>query len=522
MSKMAGKYLMGIDEGTMSSRACIFDLEGEMLGSSAAEYSVTSPKPGWYEQDCEVMSAVINDVCQGAIKQADINPAEIGAIGLSSQGAAFVPVNEKNQIIRPCIGWQDTRGALVFDEMAAAISADEYYRISGMPICTTPWSISKIMWLRKYEPQNYERAAAFALHQDYFLTALGVEGHFADISSASRYGIFDVDHHDYSDRLLQALDIPKNKLATIVPGGTCVGNVTNAVADLTGLAVGTSICVGAMDVNASLLGLGVVHAGMAGTILGTYGTCIAFSPKPVRDPNGSMVVMGNVGTNKWTIEGSSLAAASSFRWFRDTFGEMESALGKLMGQSAFEIIDTQIAGGEPGAHGLLFLPHLASAGAPRNNENARGVLLGISLAHSKADVARAIMEGICLEIRDIIEAEGRAGIDIQQIRITGGGTKSAVWNQIQADVYGKQVQTVQTSETGSLGAAMLAGIGAGAFKNLDEAVEAMVHVTSTYDPNPAAIGVYDDLYAAYTSAYECLAASNVYNRMASLQNRLGL
>lgn len=516
---MAGKYLMGIDEGTTGSRACIFDLQGNLLGSSYAEYGITSPRPGWYEQDCEFMAAVIYEACQGAIKKAGIDPKEIAAVGLSSQGAAFVPVDKDDKIVRPCIGWQDTRGAEFFDEIRSIVPEEELYKIAGTPI-STPWSLSKILWIKKYEPQNFEKTACFALHQDFFLTALGVKGHYVDISSASRFGFFDVDRHKYSEKLLASFGIPEEKLPQVVAGGSKVGEITKSISERTGLAEGTPICVGAMDVNASVLGLGVVKEGMAGTILGTYGACVAFSPRPVRDPNGRMVVMGNVGTWKWTMEGSSLAAASSYRWYRDTFGDLEVATGKILGEDPYELINQQIAGGKPGARGLLFIPHLASAGSPRNDENARGLLLGLTLAHTKADVARAVMEGITLEIRDIITAIQRAGVEIRECRITGGGTKSPLWNQMQADIYGRPVATVQTSDTGALGAAMLAGIGAGIFNNVEEAAEQMVRVVRSYEPNPENVKVYDELYDVYVSTFEGLAGTGVYKKLAAFQARL--
>ncbi|AYO31708.1 hypothetical protein D2962_14855 [Biomaibacter acetigenes] len=308
---MANKYLLAIDAGTTSGRACIFDLKGNLIASSGSEYPVYSPKPGWYEQNCEEMAKVLYNSCKETISKSGIKPEEIAGIGLSTQGAAFVPVDKDNKIVRPCIGWQDERGKLMFDKMRGKISAEEYYKITGIPFCTPTYSISKILWIKEYEKENYEKTACFAVHQDYFLTAFGVEDHYADISSASRYGFFDVDNGKYSEKIMNIFEITKEKLPKIVAGGTIVGKVSKKLSELTGIAEGTPICVGAMDVNASVLGLGVIKEGMAGTILGTYGTCIAFSPKPVRDPDGKMVVMGNVGTNKWTMEGASLAAASS-------------------------------------------------------------------------------------------------------------------------------------------------------------------------------------------------------------------
>lgn len=520
---MSKKYLMSIDEGTMSSRASIIDFEGNILGSSRAEYEVTNPNPGWYEQDCSIMVDVIYNACKGAIKKTGIDPNEIAAVGLSSQGAAFCPVDKHNNLIRPTIGWQDSRGSAMMDEITQKIPREELYQISGAPLGII-WTLSKILWYKKFEPKNYEKTACFALHQSYFLRTLGVEKQYTDISSAARYGFFDVDKHKYSEKLLKLFDIPEEKLPIVVDGGTPVGSVTKAVYEATGIPVGTPVCVGGMDVTCAILGLGITKPKMAATILGTYGTCISLSPNPVRDPKGEMVVTGYTGTNMWTVEGSMLAAASSYRWYRDTFCDLEIASAKMLKTDPFELINQQIATGKPGAKGLLYMPHLASAGAPRNNSNARGLFLGLTFAHTKADVARSVMEGISLEVRDIIMAKSRMGIEIDQIRLTGGGSKSPMWNQIQADVYGKTVQTVQTSETASIGAAMLAGVGAGIFKNVQEAGESMIRVTSTYEPKAENTKIYDELYDIYCSTYESLSSSNncVYNKITNLQNKLGL
>ena len=520
---MGNKYLMSIDEGTMSSRASVIDLKGNILGSSGADYGILNPNPGWYEQDSNLMVEVIYNACQGAIKKSGINPKDIAAVSLSSQGGPLTPVDKNNRPLRPSIGWQDSRGAVLLDEIAQKIPPEKLYKISGAPLGTV-WTLSKLLWFKKFEPEIYEKTVCLAHHQDYFLTALGVDKHYEDISSAARFGFFDVDHHKYSQELLKLFDIPEEKLPIIVDGGTQVGNITKSVSQATGIPEGTPVCVGAMDVTCAVLGLGITREKMAATILGPYGTCISLSSKPVRDPSGSMVVSGNTGTNWWTVEGSVLAAASSYRWYRDTFCDLEVAAGKLLKTDPFELINQQAASEKPGAKGLLYMPHLASAGAPRNNPNAKGLFLGLTFSHTKADLARAVMEGISLEIRDIITAKARMGIEVNQIRLTGGGSKSPVWNQIQADVYGRTVQTVQTAETASVGAAMLAAVGTGIYKNIQEAADEMVRVTRTYEPNPANNQIYGDLYDIYCSTYESLASPehNVYKKVNDLQNKLGL
>jgi xylulokinase len=518
---MSIKYLVGIDEGTTSSRASIFDTKGNFIAGHGHEYGIQTPKPRWVEQDCDEITQALYLCCREAIKKSKIDPKDILGVGLSSQGAAFVPVDKDGKVVRPCFGWQDTRGSEMNEYWSSKISDEEYYKISGIPIRMTPFSISKIFWMREKEPQSYEKTAKFATHQDYFLRALGVDGHFSDIATGARTGFFDVDNHEYSQKLLDLFDIPKDKFAEIVRAGSMVGAVNDEVAAQTGIPKGTPLCVGGMDVCCSVLGLGVVESGMAATILGTYGACIGLSGKTIRDPNNSLFVIGNPGTRMWTIEGGAYAAASSYRWYRDLFAQTEVAEAAKSGKDPYELINEQIAASKPGSKGMLYIPHLASAGSPRNNPNARAMFIGMTFAHNKGDIARSVMEGITLEIRDIMETYKKAGMNLKEVRITGGGTKSPVWNQIQADIHGVPVKTVQTADTGALGAAMHAAVGVGVYKDTKEAAANMVTLAGEYEPNPANVAIYNEVYDMYTSVFESLEKGGAYDTIAAFQSKHG-
>jgi xylulokinase len=507
-----GHYLLGIDEGTTGCRACIFDFEGRLVSSDYREYPCYYPKPGWVEQKAEDITPALYASVKVAIAKGQVDPGEIEALGISTQACVAGPVDKDGKLLRSFIGWQDLRGVPYIEKLIGKhLSGPDYYAIAGAPM-NPIFGITKIVWFRDNEPELYERTAVVSNHQDYFLRAFGVDsGYYTDLSSASRTGLLDVDNHRWSERLFQEFELDVDKFPTVVPDNPVVGTVSRSVAEQTGLKEGTKIVVAAHDQNCSTFGCGLVDAGTASLVLGTYGSLYVGLDRPVRDPNGVLIVKGNHGLGNWTIEGAASAAASSYRWFRDTFAGVEVAAGKLLDRDPYDLINDQVAGVAPGASGLTFLPLLQGASnGPRANPYARGVLYGITLGTTHAEVARSVMEGVTLEMRDILEAQRRAGVKITSIHLTGGGTKSRLWNQMQADMYKVPVHVLQTSETGALGAAMYAGVGAGVYSSHRQAVETAVHVEETYEPAPKSFAGYDEAYERWVSVYTALHEGKVF------------
>lgn len=507
-----GRYLLGIDEGTTGCRAAIFDFEGNLISSDYREYPCYYPKPGWVEQKPEDITPALYASVKAAIASGGVDAKEIEALGISSQADVVGPLDKDGNLLRPFIGWQDLRGAPLIEPLLREhLSGPEYYAISGAPM-NAIFGITKLVWFRDNEPELYERTTVLSNHQEYFLRAFGVDsGYYTDLSSASRTGMLDVDHHQWSDKLFQAFALDRDKFPKVVTDNPVVGTVPRQVAERTGLAEGTKIVVAAHDQNCSTFGCGLVEGGTASLVLGTWGSLYVGLDRPIRDPNGVLIVKGNHGLGNWTIEGAASAAASSYRWFRDTFGGIEVAAGKLLGKDPYDLINDQVETVAPGANGITFLPFLQGASAgPRANPFARGVLFGITLGSTHSEVARAVMEGITLEMRDILEAQRRAGVEIASIHLTGGGTKSRLWNQMQADMYKVPVHVLQTSETGALGAAMYAGVGAGVYSNHRQAAETAVHVRETYEPGSKNSAAYDEAYSRFVSVYESLHAGKAF------------
>jgi xylulokinase len=288
-----------------------------------------------------------------------------------------------------------------------------------------------------------------------------------------------------------------------------VGVLSEAAAQRSGFARGTPLCLGAGDQNCSVVGMGAIRPGMATVTLGTAGLAILVSGQPV--PGfGGMMVTHHARPGTWEIEGLSNAAAAAFRWLRDVLGARDGG---------YEQLTALAADVPPGSRGLLFLPYLATAATPRWNADARATLVGLTFAHGRAEIARAVMEGVVLEIRDIVERWHTAGLEVRSLRIGGGATRSALWNQIQADIYGRPVETLACGESTVLGAALLGGVGAGLFASLDQGVEAMVRVASQVEPDAARHERYMEMYRAYVRAYEALDTSGTFAALAAVQSQ---
>jgi len=510
-----GKYLAGVDVGTTGARCVIFDLKGNIIDGDYREYGCTYPKPGWVDQDMTSLVSQTMEACRAAIAKAKVKPEEIAAVGFSSQRSVTGPIDKAGKPVRPMISWQDARTGAEVADMSKKIDAQEYYNISGMPMGTT-WIITKVLWMIKNEPKNWEETWKVVQNQDLVCKAFGAEDYYTDIPDMGFYGCWDVPKAQWSDKLLKLFGLTADKFGKPTKPGTVVGKVNKAVSEKSGFAVGTPVVVGAGDQNCGVLGMGSVKPGMATVTLGTAGLAIVSLGKPIEGVGGLMIT-NHVHDKMWEAEGLTNAAASSYRWFRDTVGTAEKEMEVKTKRSAFDYLNDLAAKAKPGANGLLYMPYLATAATPRWNPNARGAFLGLSFAHGRNEMARAVLEGVALEIRDIMQVWYDAKVPVDLIRLGGGATKGALWNQIQADVYGRPVQTLRVGESTVLGAALLAGIGAGIFKSQEEGLQAMVEVTGELQPNMENHKVYEELYQAYRAAYDGLAKSGAYDKLAAIQ-----
>ncbi|MBL7133639.1 MAG: carbohydrate kinase [Phycisphaerae bacterium] len=503
---MMGKVLAGIDVGTTGARCMLFDPQGNRIAGHYCEYGAEYPKPGWVEQDASLLIEKTMEACRATMAKSATRPTDIAAIGFSTQRSVTCPVDRDGRPVRPMISWQDARTSAEVEDMKSLIDPAEYYELSGLPMGTT-WLITKLLWIRKHEPKKYAKTCKFIQNQDLILKAFGADDFHTDICDMVFYGVWDVKNVRWNSRLLDLFDVSADLFGSPTLPGTRVGKIPAAVAEKTGFAAGTPICTGAGDQNCGVVGMGAIKPGMGTVTLGTAGMDILCTDRPV--PGfGGMMVTNHAVTGLWEVEGLSNAAASSYRWFRDTIGTAD-----------YEHLNELAAGAAPGCKGLLFLPYLATAATPHWNADARAAFIGLSLAHGKEELTRAVMEGVALEIRDMMQQWLQRNMDVKVLRIGGGATRSPLWNQIQADVYGIPVQTVEETESTVLGAAILAGVGAGIFNSIEEGVENMVRIAGDVEPSPENHALYEDIYQAFVRAYQGLDQGGAFASLARIQQR---
>ncbi|MFZ4614820.1 MAG: FGGY family carbohydrate kinase [Rectinemataceae bacterium] len=507
------ELIVGIDIGTTGTKACIFTPEGRLEAKAYREYGCTFPRPGWVEQDLSMLIETAMATCAEAVGRLEKPKAGIRAVSFSTQRTCTIFLDEKEQPIRPMISWQDNRTQKEMAAIKDILGEERFHSITGLPLNTT-WCITKLLWLRNNEPENWKRLNRFSQLQDYVLRSFGVEGYVTDKAAVSLSGLYDLKMSRWSEEILGAFDMKGLVLPEVRKAGSLIGKVSLDASRRSGLPEGTPICVGAGDQNSAAIGAGVVQEGMMSISLGTGGLVAAFLKDYPESLSTEANIMNHAIDGSWELEGYQAGAASVYKWFRDQVATLEKAYAESTGQDAYDILSALASQAPPGSKGLLFLPYLASACAPRWNPNARGSLLGLTFAHDKACLLRASIEGITMEVRDILTSMTRMGLRVQSVRILGGPTKSELWNQMQADIYNRRVETLKFTDTAVLGAAIFAGVGVGIFPSIAEAAKKLVKVSKIYEPNPDAVATYNRLYEVYAKAYEAL-AGEVFDMLAN-------
>jgi xylulokinase len=510
------KLLLAYDLGTNGVKAALFTPDGLMAVSAYQEYGVLYPAAGWVEQSIDVMWQAQCTATRLLLKQAGCSKDAVAGLAISSQRATFAGLDDSGQPVTNFIGWQDARSAAECAMIEQRIGSDAYCAISGLAISTVA-AISKILWIKKNNPDLFSQIAEFATTQCVHLRQLGITDAPTDIADAGYSGLLDVNLLEWSHALLLALGIPAGKMPRLAPSGSMVGEVSAQAAEALGLAAGTPVALAGGDLQCAGVGLGIVKPGLVSVGIGSGGGLLAFSGNPVCRSDMRLSCQPHVAPGKWEIEGICLASGATFKWYRDTLSGAEKAAAEAAGLDAYDTLCQNAANVRPGTSGLLFLPALAGAGAPRWNPETRGALLGLSLSASKAQIDRAILEGICLEIRAMLETAKKFGVAMDEVRIWGGAAKSPVWNQIAADVYGMPVVKTTIADAGLAGAAICAGVGLGLYSSFEEGADVFVKKEAQFDPNPAVQPIYDELYALSQSAFTTLDNANLNTRLAVIQ-----
>jgi len=493
-------YMMGIDVGTTGTRAVVVRPDGHVVGAATGDHRpMRMAKPGWAEQDPEDWWQATILAVRAALEEAGLKGTDIAAVGLSGQMHGVVLLDKARAVLRPSLIWCDQRSQAQCDWITAQVGYDRLIRLVSNP-ALTGFSAPKLLWVRDNEPKVYERAAHFLLPKDFVRFRL--TGEFAtDVSDASGTLLFDVTNRRWSQEMLGALEIDSKLLPRAYESPEITGHLSRETALVTGLKAGTPVVGGGGDQASSAVGNGIVLPGLTSATLGTSGVIFTYTDKPTLDPRGRIHTFCHAVPGKWHVMGVTQGAGLSLRWFREQFGASETWLAGRTGVDPYDLIIEQAAKIPPGSEGLLWLPYLMGERTPHLDAQARGMWFGLTAAHTRGHMIRAILEGVAFSLRDSFEIFKELGIPVEQIRASGGGSRSFLWRQIQADIYGKELVTLRTSEGSALGAALLAGVGAKIYSSVEESAEAAIQIRERMAPNAANAQTYDRLYQVYRSLY---------------------
>ena len=497
------KYLIGVDEGTTGCKACLFNENGNLVASASREYSSYYPHPGWVEQDIDEIRNACFDSIKEAIEKSGVRREDIIGISHSNQGITTVLLDEDEKPVRDkTIGWQDLRYVEDLDRLKSEVDLQEYWDISGMEYGT--YNIPVFRWIQENEPENWARIRHICSHQDYFLRQYGADGFYIDEGCTNFLSMARMEDCEWDQRLLDVYGVDMAVLPEIVhTPGTVVGYVPADVAERTGLPEGCAVCTGNLDTNSNAIGAGATEAGTQVLVMGTAGVSLLVSDRMAKDPSHRITVRTNPGTpGTWQYYIMTNTGASSFRWFRDELCSTEVAASKIMGVDPYDIITKSASTSVPGANGVIALTGFQGSHTRKKNENARGTFFGINLGTKKADIAEAILEGICYEMRDIIAMNEELAGEIKHIRLCGGVSRSEMWCQMFADILKKPIELTEVTELGCLGAAICAGVGAGLFKDTGEGIARCVRVSKTYVPDVERAAEYDRVFEEWARLYD--------------------
>jgi xylulokinase len=487
-------YFLGIDVGTGGTRAVVVDDAGRVLASATEEHQAfASPQIGWAEQHPADWWRACGIAVHNVLAQGNLRGDQISCVGLSGQMHGAVLLDEQARVVRPALIWCDVRTEKQCGELTAKIGAERLIELTCNPALTN-FTLTKCLWVRENEPENWNRVRSLLLPKDYVRFQLTGE-RAIDVADASGTLLLDVAHRRWSKEMLEAAEMDESILPQLYESPEICALVSSAGADATGLKAGTPVVAGAGDQAAGSIGMGVVSPGTVSATIGTSGVVLAATDAPALDPKGRLHTFCHAVPGRWMVMGVTQAAGLSLRWFRDQFG----GGGTL--PASYENLVAEAAKASAGCDGLLWAPYLMGERTPHLDPAARAMLAGLTASHTRADVIRAILEGVAFSLRDTFTIFEEIKVPVNKIRLGGGGARSALWRQIQADVYGHEVETVAAEEGAAYGAAILAGVGAEAWPSVDAACEAVVRVAGRTDPDSTNSQVMNKGYAAYRRLY---------------------
>lgn len=492
--------LLGLDVGTGGARAVAVDESGNVIAEASAEYPLLSPRPGWTEQNPDDWWASSKEALGRVASEVDAAGEEVAGLGLTGQMHGSVFLDSSGKVIRPALLWNDQRTGEQCRKIAEAVGEERLIWIAGNP-AITGFQAPKIVWLRDEEPESFSRVARVLLPKDY--VRLRLTGEYAtDASDAAGTLLLDIRRRDWSAEILDALEVPAEWMPKVYEGPENTGELARGPAEELGLPAGIPVAAGGGDNAAAAVGVGVVEDGLLSSSVGTSGVVFSPSESFTPDPSGRIHAFCHAVPEEYHLMGVTLSAGGSLSWWREStrkdYEELVEAASRV----------------PPGAEGLVFLPYLSGERTPHLDPQARGAFIGLTARHGVPHMTRAVMEGVVFSLRDSLEIMHELGVPVDQVRATGGGARSPLWRELQADVYGVPVHRTTADEGPAHGAALLAGVAAGIYGDVREAASRVGLRDEVTEPDPERVRVYDEHYEVYRSLYGATAPA--MHRLAEL------
>ncbi|TFG20845.1 MAG: xylulokinase [Promethearchaeota archaeon] len=498
-------FYCALDLGTTGCRTIVFDEKGKEISRHYEEWDSYFPTPVMVEQDANHWWNALKTTIKVALKKGRIRPKNIKSVAITNQRETIVPVDKEGNPLHNAIVWQDRRTNEECDFIREHVGVDTIYEKTGLTI-DPYFSSSKIMWIKNHKPEIYQNTYKFMLVHDFI--AMKLTGKWmTDYSNASRTMLFNIKDLKWDEEIASKLEIDLDKMPDAVASGTQIGPITTKE---TLFDTSTIVVAGGGDQQCAALGVGVSQPGRTKCTTGTGSFILGYLDSPKFDPNKRVLCSCHTVPGAWVQEASIFTTGSAYRWARDVMCAGEVADAKKQNIDPYHIMNKLAAESPVGSKGLLFVPHMVGAGAPHWNPNARGVFLGLALGHERKDLLRAIMEGVAYEVRKNIEVFNELGSKISELRVTGGGSRSNVWNQIMADVLNIPCGRGELEESTAVGAAILASYGVGDYKNIVDAAENIAVMSKKWTPEPEAVEKYEKLYKLTKTLYSRIADSRIW------------
>lgn len=493
-------YLLGIDIGTSACKAALFDRKGQVLAAANGEYPVYYPEEGWAEQNPEEWRSAVCEAVRQVIRKAGIQPEEIAGVGIDGQSWSAIAIDKGGKVLTNTPIWMDTRAQSICDRLNEEIGEDEIFRIAGNSLQPS-YTTAKILWYKENLPEVYSKIYKILQSNSYI--AFKLTGQISqDLSQGYGLHCFDMRTGQWDEEMCRKMGIPRDFLPEIVPSDRIIGTVTKKAAEESGLAEGTPVAAGGLDAACGTLGAGVIHSGETQEQGGQAGGMSICIEKYQADPR--LILGFHVIPGKWLLQGGTTGGGGVMRWFEREFADYERLMREQTGISSLDQLNEIAEKVTPGCDGLVFLPYMAGERSPIWNPYAKGVFYGLDFSKTKGHMVRACMEGVAFSLRHNLETAEEAGAKAEILRAMGGSANSLLWTQIKSDVTGKTMAVPASDTATTLGAALLAGVGTGFYKDYEEAVAETVKVTRKHQPDPEKKAVYDKNYETYLELYRSL------------------